>query len=562
VRFRSNISSALRWLPRGSLRRPLALVAVLVAAQWLALVVFVLVVRHNGWLFFQGGDQTFYYTASWVFANGHIPKSSSVGYGWPYVLAPLSRAAGPNQLAALPAVVLLQTLVLLPVALYCVYQIAASVVRRAAAFAVAAAYIALPFLVIPLWDHSYHPEYVEQFLPQVLGLTGMGDFPSMVCLLVSALFCVRAFGGSDTDAALAGLAAGFAVGVKPANAVFLAGAFAAFLAARRWRGSAVFAAALVPAVVTLALWKYRGLGYLPIFRSETEALAAGREWIIGGLTPSRYLHFDFDQLDKNYDDLRHLFWGTWAWQFLPLLGFVAVARRSLPTALLLGGWAAAFLVVKGGSSAASIDSGSLLRLVLPGLPPLLILSALAPLVVVRTAEPANERHAAPTRPYVAIAAVVVFALLPLLLVGVFKPLHAKTTASYAEESVTVPIDPDFTVSVRRDGRRAHLVWKTAASPGVRAFYRVFRSRPTEPAPNRAPPPVRDGIRCVPHSSNPAFDCHLEMTPIREVRTNAYSETPRPGRWVYRVGLVANWRDDSRYGDLTLLSRPAHLERQR
>ena len=39
------------------------------------------------------------------------------------------------------------------------------------------------------------------------------------------------------------------------------------LVARRWRGSLVFAACLAPALLTLALWKYRGLGHLPLFAS-------------------------------------------------------------------------------------------------------------------------------------------------------------------------------------------------------------------------------------------------------------------------------------------------------
>jgi hypothetical protein len=49
-----------------------------------------------------------------------------------------------------------------------------------------------PYVVVPLWDHRYHAKYVEQFLPQALGLTGLGDFPSMVALLV-------AIGGGSLD---------------------------------------------------------------------------------------------------------------------------------------------------------------------------------------------------------------------------------------------------------------------------------------------------------------------------------------------------------------------------
>ena len=56
----------------------------------------------------------------------------------------------------------------------------------------AAAWVVLPFAVIPLWRGDYHERYVEQFLPGALGLTGLADFPSMVLLLVGALLFLRA----------------------------------------------------------------------------------------------------------------------------------------------------------------------------------------------------------------------------------------------------------------------------------------------------------------------------------------------------------------------------------
>jgi hypothetical protein len=46
------------------LRKPSSILGTLVIAQWAAVAVFALVVEHNGWLFYQGGDETFYYTGS------------------------------------------------------------------------------------------------------------------------------------------------------------------------------------------------------------------------------------------------------------------------------------------------------------------------------------------------------------------------------------------------------------------------------------------------------------------------------------------------------------------
>ena len=98
----------------------------LVVAQWVAVGIFASVVNHNGWLFYQGGDETFFYTDGWAVAHGRIPESE-IGYGWSYLLAPLARLVGPSYLAALPFVVVFQTAILLPIALLCVYAIGARI---------------------------------------------------------------------------------------------------------------------------------------------------------------------------------------------------------------------------------------------------------------------------------------------------------------------------------------------------------------------------------------------------------------------------------------------------
>src|SRR5439155_10541798 len=74
--------------------------------------------------------------------------------------------------------------------------------------------------------------------------------------------------GAWTDAALAGILSGFAIGIKPANVLFLPGAALGFAVARRVREPLAYAVALAPAVVALALWKYKGLGYIPIVTHE------------------------------------------------------------------------------------------------------------------------------------------------------------------------------------------------------------------------------------------------------------------------------------------------------
>jgi hypothetical protein len=547
------------------LREPALVLGSLVVAQWTAVAVFVLVVRHNGWLFYQGGDETFFYTSSWAVAHGHIPEAS-IGYGWSFLLAPLALAFGPSYIAALPAIVLLQTVVLLPLALYCVYAITERIAGRRLGYLAAAIWVAAPFAVIPLWDHSYHVKYVELFLPQWLGLTGLGDFPSMVCLLVAALFCVRALDRADRfDEAFAGIAAGLAIGIKPSNVLFLLGPLAAFAAARRPREALTFAAALLPAVLTLALWKYRGLGHIPLLTRTETAVAAAAGPVAAGTPPAdivvgRYVHLDWSQLRQNYVDLRSQFWGLLAWQSLPLLGLLGAVRRSAAKTLLLAGWFVSFALVKGTSHAANIDSGSLLRLFMPGFPAVIILTALVPLLLPDVGTAIRQRTrsvAAPVWKSSVALAIGVFAVVPLVLTATLPPIRDATVTKYFDENVFVPVT-DLSVRVRRARGGETVSWRAPSAPGVRVFYRVFRARPVVQAPDPSLPPGHDGIRCLrsPGGYAGAADCRLEMSVLGVTRSTTFTDRPARGPWVYRVGVVANWRDDPNAGDTMLISRAA------
>jgi hypothetical protein len=553
---------------------PWAVLGPIVVAQWLALVVFALVVRHNGWLFYQGGDQTVFYTDGWALGHGHIPEAE-IGYGWSYVLAPIAGIFGSNLLGALPAIVLFQTIVLLPIAICCVYGIAARIGGRLLGYFAAALWVAAPFLSIPLWDHRYHAKFIEQFLPQAFGMTGMGDFPSMVALLVAGYFCIRALDTADlTDGALGGLAAGFAIGIKPANALFLAGPLLGFAAARRWREGAAFGVAIVPELLALALWKYRGLGHLPVITPAPKALAAGAGAVAGaglplGLVVSRYFHFDWWRMHQNYLELREFFWSVRLLEWLPIAGFIAAARRSWPKALLLAGWIGAFIVVKGSSTAGSIESGILLRLFLPGFAPFLIFTALIPLLIPAVGPRIWARFplrtwSFPHRRRPAVAAAVVFALVPVLLFAVLRPLRGTAAVKDFQYYVLVPADKAFAVDVRRtpNGAGELVSWKPPSS-SASVFYRVYRSRPTVAAPDPTLPPGRDGIRCLPPNTygHPgASDCRLEMPLIGVTRDHSFVDHPPAGAWTYRIGLTANWLNDTTRGDTMVLSAPGHLGR--
>lgn len=538
----------------------------LVALQWIAVAAFALAIPHNGWLFYQGGDETFYYTTSWLLSNGHIP-TTNVGYGWSYLLSPIALFTGPNPLAALPASVLLQFLVLLPVALLSVYGIAARIGGRLLGYGAAALWIAIPFLAIPLFDTRYHDKYAEQFLPQALGFSILADYPSMVCLLVSAYFAFRALDtGERTDALASGLAAGFAIGIKPANGLFLAAPLIALPLARRWRQLVPFALALLPALVTLALWKERGLGRLPAFAASEYRLAAG--WAAQAPAASlfdpltRYLHLDWGRLGQNKTGLREAFWSLRLLEWLSLAGVLALARRSFAKAAFVAAWLGVFLVFKGTNEASSVDSGSFFRLMMPAFPSFFLLVVSIPLLVPtfghRLAQRFPVLRASGRRRTAPLAAgIAVFALVPLVLVAAVRPAREPPRAvKYFDEGLLLPIGSGFRVEASSTLAGQRLAWAEPRTASTRVFYRVFRSRAFETLPDPTAPSAREGLRCLTREAAPgATDCSLLMTLIGTTRNTSWLDRPPPGKWTYRVGVAANWIDDTNFGDVLMLSSP-------
>ena len=165
----------------------------LLGLQWLLLLVFALRVQHNGWLYHQDADTTYYTTTSWLLSDWRL-STTPIGYGWPYLLSPISLFAGPDALSALPAVVVIQALVLVPVATLCVYGIASRIGGRLVGYWTSALWVVVPYALIPFWDDRYDRTYRELFLPGPLGLTALPELSSTVCLLVAAYLVLRALG--------------------------------------------------------------------------------------------------------------------------------------------------------------------------------------------------------------------------------------------------------------------------------------------------------------------------------------------------------------------------------
>ena len=113
------------------------------------------IAQHDGWVYYHGGDGTWYYTTAWVLGNGHIP-AAAIGYGYPLLIAPIAGIFGSNLLDGMPAIVIFNQLVLAPIALLCVYGITRMFASRWYAYLAALAWVLFPVAVIHYFLADYH----------------------------------------------------------------------------------------------------------------------------------------------------------------------------------------------------------------------------------------------------------------------------------------------------------------------------------------------------------------------------------------------------------------------
>jgi hypothetical protein len=538
-RVAERVESALSFV----VARPLAALTVLAAVQWLAILGFALTVRHNGWLFYQGGDQIWLTTTGWLLGQGELPPTE-VGYGWPLLLAPLTAIIGPNFVDAMPWVIVFNVGVLGPLLLWAIWQLASRIAGSAFGLIAVATWVLMPFAAIPLWRDDYHERYVEQFLPGALGLTALADYQSMVMLLVGAVFFERALRQQSTpDGVAAGLIVAFAIGTKPSNGLFIAAPIAAAIVARRLRPLLPFALALLPALVTLAIWKQRGFGSLPVFAAEEAHVAIGMTAAVPSL--DQYIDLDWGNLHDNLNNLREFFWSARLLQFAPVAGAVAVARRSPSIAALLSIWFATFLIVKGTTPLSTVSSGSFFRFLMPAFPAYFLLVVSTLLLLPTAANRMAAKWPAPTPPRLSVPIVAALVgatvVIPLAMVSLVRPIETADDA-IAVNTILTPVDDRIAVSVRRDGEERTLSWTHPAAGSSDVFYRVYRTG-------------AHGLEqeCLEHGG--AKECSLEMILLGTTRERRWRDGSPPPGVRYRVGVAANSRNDAAAGDVATLSPP-------
>jgi len=530
------------------LERPRTVLATLVGAQIAATLALALGIQHNGWVYFQGGDQIWYSTTGWLLGQLQLPPTETA-YLWPLVQAPITWVTGPTYVEVLPALVVLNVLVLGPIGLLCVYGIAARIGGRLLGYWAALLWVIAPYAAIPLFVERYHEKWTEQFLPQATGLTAMADYPSMVVVLGAGFFVTRSLSpGRAADAALAGLLLGAAGGLKPPNLLMGFGAALAYPLARRWREAVAFGAAVAICLLMLAFWKQRGLGALPVFAYEQVRLAAGATPMALELNIHKYVQLDVDHWRDQMDQLREFFWSPRLAQWAPFAGLLAVLRvRRGAIAGLLAGWLGAFILVKGFNENADIQANTFWRLLMPAWPAYLLLFASIPLLVPTLYRRLETRLTPPSdhsvRTRWVVVALVLTVLLPAAATAASSRIEPPTPAlvpTGPNGGVLTPVDTSIELKAEKVGKAQRLSW-TDGPWRANVFYRVYRS-------------TRRGgdLQCA-TSNGVAWSCYLYTEPIRTTRDRTFVDPSPPRGATYRIGVGTNWANDPRLGDIFAFS---------
>jgi hypothetical protein len=258
-----------------------------------------------------------------------------------------------------------------------------------------------------------------------------------------------------------------------------------------------------------------------------------------------HVPFDWHQLDKNMDFLREFFFSNRVVQWAPLAGALPLLRRTRPGAGLVLGWFLAYVIVKGTSPVASIERGDFWRLVMPAFPAFVLLVAFAPLCVPslyrRVAAQAAPR-ARPLGTRIVVVAALALAVVPLAAAGLTQQLTDARHAVILDDILVPVAGHELTLHARHQGRSQRLTWddRTAAR---RAFYRVYRTKGGGP-----------DVLCG-RAGSGSLRCELNMTVLETTRQRSYVDrSPEPDA-TYRVGVAANWLDDTSEGDVYLVSDP-------
>jgi hypothetical protein len=104
-----------------------------------------------------------------------------------------------------------------------------------------------------------------------------------------------------------------------------------------------------------------------------------------------------------------------------------------------------------------------------------------------------------------------------------------------------------TVNVSKADGAVRLAWRGMKPSTARAFYHVLRAKGANP-----------DVSCAGRLNNSSDNCVLYTQSIATTRATTFTDHPGPGKWIYRIGVAANWVDDPKLGDIYVVTKPAAL----
>jgi len=124
------------------------------------------------------------------------------------------------------------------------------------------------------------------------------------------------------------------------------------------------------------------------------------------------------------------------------------------------------------------------------------------------------------------------------------PPHAFVIRELVVNEIGVPVDGDVvSLDVRRVGGANVLTW-TDSTKRARTFYHVYRSSPSR------------GFSEMVCEQRGVDRCDLRMETLDVTRERRYVDADPPTDAIYRIGVAANWLDETDRGDVFVISPPA------
>jgi hypothetical protein len=353
-----------------SLPRPTrwhGVLALLVVAQWGAVAWVASRASHTGWVYGDPAQTASLHAASRAVLHGHLPADGG-GFLWPLLTAPFA-AAGSAPSAGLAALVLVQVIVLLPVALVSVIGAVSRLAGRSAAMVAAAIWVLLPVLGARYFDFRASPVVTDRLLPYLVGLVPTPGFLALVAISVAIYFLVRAlesYGRTTAPAVLLGVATAVAVACSGTALLFAAGAATALALARRRLPLLAAAGVAAPGVVAFLLWQLHAPSAdAPLF------------------------HLDLGALGANVAAFREYAWSMRVVQWLAVAGSIGLLRSRRTAAVGVVVWFWLAVLLRGGVADFAMadpnhpSADFLARVLLPAYPAFALSLAALPLLVPR-----------------------------------------------------------------------------------------------------------------------------------------------------------------------------------